>query len=238
MAGKSMNTTGGDTFFISGSQFGPSLYSGIAGGIRVTYGPVGAEDAYIARVVRSTHEEIEVRTAPGTGGPHVWNVEVAGQTGELSDPELHATSYLSPDLSGVTIMASAVGGNSLSLPASGGATVLVDGSQFGPSGSSSVMAFLVLRSPGVAWGIDGSTGAGGIEIPMESCVRVAGMPHTRISCRSPIGAGTSYGVKVVIDGQMAELAMPMAGGGTVDFELPVVTAISGSGAQDAGMSGG
>ncbi len=73
-----IDTAGGETVYLSGTNFGPS---GLGGTVEVFYGTSNDPFRYNASAcdLRSDHTELACTTARGSGFHHVWTVRVGGQ---------------------------------------------------------------------------------------------------------------------------------------------------------------
>ena len=233
--GRLMGTMGGDTFFVSGSSFGPSLYGSIQGAVRVTYGPMGQEDKYVATVVSMDQDVIEVLTAEGSGGPHLWRVEVAGQVGDIiGDPATDGTSYRPPAPTDLTMFVASSDGGPDELRTSGSQVVVISGSEFGPDDALATVHF-GLNSRAASWA--NQTLERTILLAFTNCQHDPRTPHTALICSTPAGSGSGYFLRVSVDGQSASLAEPVSGL-PFGYAKPVVTAVGGAGSVDANTEGG
>jgi hypothetical protein len=111
----SLDTTGGDSVTIGGTNFGP--FGTI---VTATYGPYTATGC----ATTTADSAITCKTAAGAGMGYAWVVQVGGQRSVDSDA---TTSYGLPIISGVVAMGP--------MPTLGGASVVLQGTNFGPVGT-------------------------------------------------------------------------------------------------------
>ena len=122
-----MQTTGGDTIALTGTNFGPVGTGGAD--IVVKYGLPGTQE-YIATAcsVSTAHTTVQCTSVAGVGAGHSWMVTVRGQSTGWQFSSAVNTSYALSSVTGfpgITAMNTA-----------GGENVLVSGSNFGPTGTS------------------------------------------------------------------------------------------------------
>lgn len=171
-AGGLMNTTGGDRVAIVGHNLGSAGF--LTG---VTYATAGGETQLAAGncSFRVPHHELVCVTAPGVGTGYYFSVDVGGQTALAEVP----FSYRPPVVTGV---------HPLSVPAAGGATVVITGRHFGTN----VLAIqVVAQGSGVV--LAGTAGALSLE-----------HGDTHLSFQSPALASQHTQFVVVVAGQASD----------------------------------
>ncbi len=141
-------TAGGTTLTLSGANFG-------AAGASVTLAGVTCP------VTVQSHTQVLCTLPPGAGTARAVQLTLAGQSSNTQP-----FSYLGPTLASIA---------PLSGPTSGGATLTLTGSNFGPAGAAVTV--------------------GGVSCPLTS------QTHTELLCTLPAGAGASQAVQVTVAGQ-------------------------------------
>lgn len=129
-------TEGGAVVILIGSQFGPltpldgagNALAGSALQPLAWYGPNGTQRySGVQCYVRVANTEISCLTAPGTGLGHLWSVSVGGQVSPVMTTR--PTSYHPP------IVALEGGPGAVSAETFGGQAVVIEGRNFGPTGT-------------------------------------------------------------------------------------------------------
>jgi hypothetical protein len=213
-----LNTGGGDTVTITGSNFGPLWDVPTVSAVYGAFDAEGTEprETFAAtgcRVLVATgNTQIECTTASGCGTNLAWKVTVsapaASATGAalsvLSEPRLNTTttSYRMPTISGLA--------GHTGLSARGGDTVVVTGSNFGPLGSP-VTGF---------YDVNGNTG-----FKARSCVVTAA--HTEVRCVTEAGSGAGMRWALGVAGQPRDemLWYPDQSPGFSSYAAPAITGI-------------
>ena len=179
--GGAIPTLGGATITLSGAFFGPPASGGFAASTAsITFGPTGVEFACGVTAITQSSMTCVTGVAAGAGLPI--RVVVGGQAAVNTSDAFGAPLALSciPPL--VRLIAPGDGSVALgSLSTLGGQTILLNGSNFGPSGSVLLAAFV-------------SSGGSGINIPLASCAHAPAAPHTQATCVTAAGAGANLSV--------------------------------------------
>jgi hypothetical protein len=223
-------TTGGETIYINGYNFGPatlrddldvplvgalfptSRYGKTKTSTGVAISPSALAFSGVNCFVLVKHTMIQCTTNEGTGKDLAWSVTIGAQTSEASK---QLTAYSPP------IVAIYGGrGNDYFAPGAhladttGGEPVYITGSNFGPIGS---------PIDSVTYGVDGN------DFTAANCG--FSIAHTQLLCNTTVGAGSGLKWLVTIDGQISTVP-------STDYAPPVITSITGAGSVNASTDGG
>ena len=133
-------TEGGSEIVIAGDYFGPL---GVNSDIQAHYGPSGSPNKYTATncAVSSSQTEIRCNTIPGVGSGLMWSVTVGGQgSGVLTSK---TTRYANPTVSTLSGAAADADGTATT----GGADIVLTGTNFGPANAGTSISCLLYTSP-------------------------------------------------------------------------------------------
>ena len=206
-----MDTAGGASFNISGSNFGPTSAFGYA--ISALYGKdlVGLTQPIFAAsacAVLVAHTTIACVSAPGVGAGFRLRLSVQGQAAADTPTPL---AYLAPIVTGLS------GQRLNSMPTPGGTTVILSGRFFGPAG-------LLLPdgvtpvNPGASYG----------RLPLasnysaQSCF--VSVRNTQITCVSAAGTGAGLAWSAVVGGQSSAVFSAT----TTSYSPPTVASYAGA----------
>lgn len=186
----------------------------MAGKVTVRYGPEHELDGVtelryeaVDCVIAGDHEYITCLTAVGVGRGHSWTVEVGGQRSAVFRAD---TSYAAP------VIVSFTGVGSREAKTVGRELVVIEGRQFGPSGSRWIDS--------VTYGEDGKE----FKTSASCAVTVA---HREVQCLTTEGAGRGLKWEIVVDRQVSVAP-------TTYYDVPTISAVTGPGAKDASTDGG
>ncbi|GBG32619.1 Protocadherin Fat 4 [Hondaea fermentalgiana] len=207
LSGEAVNagsTVGGQQIVVGGSGFGPACgraatndiesepcptlavaYS--RGSIRGYGSSAGEVIVYEPDCVVVNNVRIVCSTKPGTGADHVWTFDFGGHTG-VSPPEGVTTSYAVPTVGAYE------GAGADDALTSGGQTVLIKGSNFGPADGAEILAFYGPEDNPSEFA-DPATGDG-IKCEIEAANEI-------VRCETVEGAGNELTWTVYVDGQQS-----------------------------------
>ena len=167
-------TNGGQTVLIQGDNFGPAYHTTPI----MKYG-LSASEYTAQECVVINHENIECKTAEGTGKNHSWTVEISGQ---MSNVFAAGTNYRAPSIS----YYSGIGSDNASTE--GNDTVIIYGTNFGPKNGADIYAKYGLKDDDLNnW------------LNATDCLVVES--NNVIECRTSEGAGTDLIFSLLIDDQ-------------------------------------
>jgi hypothetical protein len=244
-----LNTIGGETLLLGGSNFGPTGSSLVA-----TYGPDAEETRYrVICTIQNAHTSILCPTAPGIGHTHKWRISTGGQTSARSGM---ITSYKSPSLTRV------YGPGAKDAATVGGTEVYVAGSGFGPAnalpsvpcdvqsmavggqisanGASTVgrgtapesdYSLRVFYGPSHALSASALAGSGHVRELRGQCCSV--LSDSLLSCELSPGTGRNHSWIVSVGDQISPIIHA-----ATSYAPPVVIFYSGPGAANANTLGG
>lgn len=200
-----LRTRGGDPVDLRGKNFGPrgTPVAAVFNGLR-----------YSASCSVLEHELVTCITSPGVGAHHSWLLTVDGI---VSLPSAATTSYAPPVISGVS---GATGVNVGALETPGGETVYLNGDNFGPGDS-------VPSDDAVPFSLVTS-----VLYSLRSACRLL-VPHVRIACASPEGAGAGFAWVVVVALQASDRSSNLT-----SFAVPALLRVYGDGAFGSPTHGG
>jgi hypothetical protein len=185
-------STSGQLVTLTGLNFG-TVASGAT--LSVTYGPSGALTTYSSSscAVTVAHFEVQCVSSPGVGANLFWQVTLQG----LSGTSGATNSYYPPSI--VSLSTFPV----TTLRTSGGESVTIDGSHFGPLSA-----------------LPTATYAGGSYSYTASSCTVS-ISHTQIVCLSSRGVGANLLWQVSVGGQLSSFSSDQ-----VSYTRPAVVSIS------------
>ena len=232
-AAATMQTTGGETVTVVGSNFGPGAVAGASATaaahhvVTAEYGDNAGDGLWYAAacVVTTPHSQITCTTAPGVGAAHQWRVTVGGVTGALSGAV--TTSYAPPSISLIRDSEGAVGASTR-----GGERVTLEGANFGPATPSAGR----MAEFGATYGVQ-ANGTHVETFTAASCTVV--VPHRTMSCLTAVGTGAGFAWQVRVGDQLSPSFLPTFRSGAVEgtsYAAPIVSffeAGSGSGSGGA-----
>ena len=216
-------TAGGTTITFAGQNLGTAALMN-ASAVTVS---VGASLQYPCAFTpaASSSTLISCVMGPGAGANLPVQVLVSGQayapTGTGFTPTV---TFAAPSVSCVFVAGancSVPGTNSLAT--SGGTTVIIQGSNFGPNTGEAISASF------------GPTT--GLEFLFSSCASVVSSPQTQISCVTAPATGTNLGVVVKVAGQ-ASVRTSGSGSLGVSFAAPLISTVDGPGTVFGSTAGG
>jgi len=186
---------------------------GPAGGaLSVTYGPTGTEYTSPACTMVVPHRALRCAAAPGIGGRLVFRVAVGLSQLGVSAP-FNGTSlrYATPVVLSLN--------GTAALDTRGRQAIVVNGANLGPLGTVGIaVTYAVVNT----------------SVPLYTAVNChVTVAHAQVVCDSVAGVGASLAVTLTVGGQASA---PSAD--TVAYLLPVITGISGLGADGAVTEGG
>ena len=210
-----LQTVGGDTFTLTGSNFGPAGTNPV----RVRYTASGYEStvrltATECEVVGDSHDTITCKSAVGVGHDLTFTAMLPDtRARRTSEPKATAAKYADPTILGISI----VDGDSIGqLDTVGGNRLELRGTNFGPKWAKHVAA---------------TYGPGGSGFTAAACVVVE--DDTKVQCTTTEGIGSSHRWIVSIAGVSSAMSTVLT-----SYKRPVVTSLSGPGYLSADTKGG
>eukprot|EP00808_Paulinella_micropora_P022933 g26443.t1 len=195
-----LSTQGNEALVLVGTNFGP-----VGTALTLEYGPSNDKQRYFTDSctvdANSPHTKATCLSVPGVGSISTFRLSVAGQSVDRA----RTTSYSPPLPTAV-----AVSGGAATLATTGGETVTISGTNFGPSGTT-VSAWYV-NSLGVRYPTSGS---------LANCAVPAGKDSIQVVCTSAAGVGASLIWTVSVDGQTGSVPAPQ-----LSYAAPAITSVT------------
>ena len=209
-----MATAGSTVVTILGTNFGPAA-DGLNNVVSAEY--VTTQTGLTSTLGQSTYSldssacdvkaqtRMECTTIAGVGSSFKWDVTVGGQQTTTSSNGVDAglvTTYAAPNLVSIAL------GGLTTLPTSGGATVTITGTSFGPVSDDNTVAASCSSSSNT------NLAAG----PLSATSCSVTTADTEVQCSSPIGVGAGHGWSITIGDQTDTDASI-----TTSFTRPAIT---------------
>jgi hypothetical protein len=238
----SLPTYGGQRFRLNVTDAGPSWLPVTSGGVRYVNGDGTIFDATNCSVT-VPHEEISCNSVVGFGGSLVWLVKVGGQT----SPAFAFGSFELPVITGLQVTQEGAGQGSevitdrrTAMSTRGGELVIVQGSGFGPVGTTVSAVY-------AGAGYDGMTASSASSPPSGDATSVGGpysarscyvaKAHTTVHCVTAPGVGRKLYWNVKVGTSAGALKTGLYQAAPASYERPRVIGISGAGAFRASTEG-
>ncbi|RYY39098.1 hypothetical protein EON62_00005, partial [archaeon] len=206
-------TTGAASVVVQGDNFGPTTAA-----MLLTYSnSVGSEytTAVCTHAPDAVHAQMSCAFSPGIGAQLQFRVKDRDNRLQVSDVFNNTlVRYTEPSISGLS---------QARLNTRGGGVVIISGNNFGPAGTPRIVG-MYSTNFSAAWPV---------VYTATNCVIDDAAEHVRIACQSVPGVGERMSFKLVIGGQESLPSVP-----TISYMQPVITDISGLGANMASTEGG
>eukprot|EP00937_MAST-01D_sp_MAST-1D-sp2_P000675 g675.t1 len=206
--GKLMKTKGGEQISLRGTNFGQAVQS-----VEANYSSASGRLYTASGCAVHAAGEIRCLSVPGSGaGPYIWHVTVRSaptpySVGVWSTTSQEGTAYTSPTISKLV--------GHVGMPTAGGATITIEGDNFGPLNTEVKVTFL-----------PDEVRPGRSEFFATNCQVVTATTKEKITCVSPEGAGGRLKWQVVVDGQSSSFTQPVSN--PSNFALPSITTLDNS----------
>jgi VCBS repeat-containing protein len=241
VTGPVLNTRGGETFAVQGTNLGP-----VGTPAQVVYSTSWSADGSTSDptttftasgcAVTVAHTAAACISSPAVGAGHRLRITVAGQSSDVSLPSV-SLAYRAPRITAIS------GQGSSKAATEGGQSVLLTGDFFGPTTPATLDGIPLPTAlvPAVRYGRTGTNASAAFAATFPaSSLRYAAVncrvtsDHTQVTCTTAPGTGKDLRWELTIADQSTGIFL----GGTSNYAAPVVAQYTGAGASSALTSGG